>query len=82
MTAETTGSYSQVSFSGTDYGGQLALVLALDILNGQDSGGLLVNYSTKPGLALDDDVGNTHLSAEGWEVDDQFNWVDVVGNND
>ena len=74
--------YSQVSFSGTDDGGQLALVLALDVLNGQDCSCLLVYNGSKAGLALDNDVGDTHLSAEGRKVDNQFNWVDIMGNHD
>ena len=74
--------YPQVSFRGTDDGGQLALVLALDVLNGQDCSGLLVDNFSKAGLALDDDVGNTHLSAEGREVDNKFNWVDIMGDDD
>ena len=27
-------------------------------------------------------VRNIHLSAQGWKVDDNFNWVDIVGDND
>jgi hypothetical protein len=41
-----------------------------------------VNDGAETGLALDDDVGNTHLSAEGREVDDKLNRVDIVGNDD
>ena len=74
--------HSQVSLGGADDGGQLALVFALDILNGQNGGSLLVNHGAETGLALDNDVGNTHLSAEGREVDDKLNRVDIVGNDD
>ena len=74
--------HRQVGLSSADDGGQFALVLALDILNGQDGGSLLVDDSAKAGLALDDDVGNTHLPAEGREVNNQLNWVHIVGNDD
>lgn len=72
----------QIRLGGTNDGGQLALVLALDILNGQDSGSLLVDNGAKAGLALDNDIGDTHLSAEGWKVDNQLDWVDIVSNDD
>ena len=44
-------------------------------------GSLLVDDLTKGGLALDDAVWHLHLAAEGWQPDDQFDGVDVVGNH-
>ena len=41
-----------------------------------------MDNGAEAGLALDNDVGNTHLPAEGREVDDQLNWVYIVGNDD
>ena len=41
-----------------------------------------MDNGAKTGLALDNDVGNPHLSAEGRKVNNQLNWVDVVGNYD
>ena len=41
-----------------------------------------MDNSAKTGLSLNDDVGNTHLSTEGWEVDDQLDWIDIVCNDD
>lgn len=38
--------------------------------------------SSKTGLALDDGVGNTHLSAESGQEDDQLNGVNIVGDQD
>ena len=76
-----TDNHPQVCLGGTDDGGQLALVLALDILDSQNGGSLLVNNGAETGFAFDNDVGNTHLSAEGRKVDDQFNRVDIVGND-
>lgn len=72
---------SQVSLGSTDNGSQLALVLALHVLNRQDSSGLLVDNGTKAGFPLYNDVGNTHLSAKCWEVDNQLDWVNIVSND-
>jgi len=48
-----------------------------------DSGGVFhVDQFTESGLVLDETVGNVHLSAEGWEPDDQFNGVNIVGDDD
>jgi len=73
---------TQVSLGGADDGGEVALVFALDFLDSDDSGGLLVNYSTETGLALDDDVRDTHLAAESGDEDDEFDRIDIVGNDD
>lgn len=58
------------------------MILALDVLDGQDSRGLLVYNRAKASLALDNDVGNAHLSAEGREVDNQLNRIYIVSDND
>ena len=39
---------------------------------------LLVNDCPETGLALDDGVRNTHLAAQGRQVDDQLNGVNIV----
>jgi hypothetical protein len=41
-----------------------------------------VDDRTETGLALDNDVGDTHLAAEGGEEDDELDGVDVVGDQD
>ena len=73
---------TQVSLGGADDGGEVTLVLALDFLDSDNSGGLLVNYSTETGLALDDDVGDTHLAAESGDEDDKFDGIDIMGDDD
>ena len=65
----------QVSLGGGDEGSQLALILAVNILEGDDSGGLLVDDRAETGLALDDDVGNTHLAAKSGKEDNELNGV-------
>ena len=74
--------YVQVGLGGADEGGELALVLAVDVLEGHNGGGLLVDDRTETGLALDDDVWVTHLAAEGGEEDDELDGVDIVGDDD
>ena len=37
---------------------------------------------TETGLALDDDVGDTHLAAESGEEDNKLDGVNIVGDDD
>lgn len=74
--------YVQVGLGGGNEGGQLTLVLGADLLEGDDGSGLLVDDRAETGLALDDNVRDTHLTAEGGEEDDELYGVDVVGDND
>ena len=74
--------YAQVSLGGADEGGELALVLAVDVLEGDNGGGLLVDDRAETSLALNDDVGDTHLAAEGGEEDNELDGVDIVGDDD
>jgi len=71
----------EVGLGGRDEGSELALILGADLLDGDDGSGLLVDDGTEAGLALDDDVGDTHLAAESGEVDDELNGVDIVGDD-
>lgn len=71
----------QVGLGSRDEGSELALILRLDLLDGEDGSSLLVNDCAETGLALDDDVGNAHLAAESGEEDDELDRVDVVGDD-
>lgn len=73
---------SEIGLSGADKGCKLALILAVDILESEDSGGLLVDHGAETGFALNDHIGDTHLAAKSGKEDDQLNGVDVVGNDD
>ena len=53
------------------------------ICDGQARCGLPAYNTSKPGLVLDDAIGNSHLSAKGWQKEDElkkkfrqsyFNW--------
>ena len=72
----------QVGLGGLDEGSELALVLRADLLDGEDGGGLLVDDRAETGLALDDDVGDTHLAAESGEEDNKLDGVNIVGDDD
>ena len=73
---------TQVSLGGADDGGEVTLVLALDFLDSDDSGGLLVDYSTETGLALDNNVRDTHLATESRDEDDEFDGIDIMRDGD
>lgn len=72
----------QVSLSGAHEGGKLALVLALNVLESKDGGGLLMHDRAETGLALDDNVRDTHLAAESRKEDDELDGVDIVSDDD
>ena len=72
----------QIGLGGADEGSEFTLVLRLNVLESNDGGGLLVDDGTETGLALNDDVGDTHLAAEGREEDDELNGVDIVSDDD
>jgi hypothetical protein len=73
---------TQVSLGSTDDGSEVTLVLALDFLDSDESGGLLVDYSTETGLALDDDIRDTHLAAESGQEDDELDGIDIMSDDD
>lgn len=56
-------------------------VFLSDFSQGDTGGGLLVDECSESGLVLNEAVWDTHLSAQGWDVNHQFNWDDIVGNN-
>ncbi len=76
------GELLQVGLGGADEGSQFTLILAADFLDGEDGRGLLVHNRAKTSLALDNDIGDTHLAAESGEEDDELNGVNIVGNDD
>jgi len=76
------GSLVVVGLHGLDDFGELLLVLVLDINEGDGSALLSADELSESGLTLDNAVWNVHLSAESWQVDDDFEWVDVVGDQD
>lgn len=79
---QTRHGYVQVGLRRADEGGELTLVLTLDVLDAQDSSSLLVNDRAETSLPLHNDVGNTHLAAECGEEDDELDGVDIMSNDD
>jgi hypothetical protein len=61
---------------------QLALILPLHLRECQHSSSLLVHHRPESRFTLDDGVGDTHLSAESGEEDNELDGVDVVGDQD
>lgn len=72
----------EVGLGGLDQGSQSLVVLGSNVLQGDDSGSLLVNDCAQSSLVLDNDVGDTHLSAQSGQEDDELDGVDVVGDDD
>jgi len=59
-----------------------AHITSVNIGESQCGGSLLVDDSTEARLALDDDVGDVHLSAKSGQPDNELNGLDVVSNHD
>jgi hypothetical protein len=75
--AERSSTYRRFTFVevGSDRFGKLVecgLVVLLDVGEGENGGGLLVDDGTESRFALDDAVWHVHLSAKGWEPDDNL----------
>ena len=79
---QTRHGYVQVGLRRADEGGELTLVLTLDVLDAQDSSSLLVNDRAETSLPLHNDVGNTHLAAECGKEDDELDGVNIMSNDD
>lgn len=71
----------KVGLGGGDKSGEFLAVLAANILEGQNSSGLLMDDGAEASLGLDDNIRHTHLAAESREEDDELNRVDIVGND-
>ena len=41
-----------------------------------------MNQSSQISFSSNETIWDVHLSAEGWKPDNQFNWIDVSGDND
>lgn len=74
--------HSQVGLGGADEVGKFALVLALHFLEGNDGSSLLVYNGTEASFALDNDIGDAHLTAQSRQENDQLDGVDVVSDDD
>ena len=61
---------------------EIDVVLTADVGEGKSGGGLHVDELAKVGLAADEAEGDTLLSAESGQMDDDLNGVDVVGDHD
>jgi len=71
----------EVSLGSADNVCKFSLVFAAYLLESNSSRSLLVNNSSQAGLALNDDVGYTHLAAKSRKEYDELNRIDVVSND-
>jgi len=58
-----------------------AFIFRSNVGNGDGGGVFHVDQFSESGLVLDEAIGDIHLSAESGEPEDQFNWVNIVSNN-
>jgi len=70
-----------VGFDGLDEFVECASITGFNICDGQARCGLPAYNTSKPGLVLDDAIGNSHLSAKGWQKEDELNRIDIIGNH-
>ncbi len=61
---------------------ELSLISLIDGGEGNDGGSLLVDECPETSLILDNEEGNLHLAAEGWEPQYEFDGVNVTGDED
>ena len=73
--------YLQVGLSGRNQGSKFPVILTANLLDGNHSGGLLVNDGTKARLPLYNDIRNSHLTTERRKENDEFNRVNIMCNN-
>lgn len=71
-----------VDLDSRDQLGEFSLVLGLDLSESENRGSLATDDGTETGLTLDDGVRDTHLAAESGKEDDEFDRVDIVGDDD
>ena len=74
--------YSQIGLRSGNEGGELAIILTANLLDGNNGYRLLVDDRSEASLSLDDDVRDAHFSTEGRKENDEFNGVDVMRDND
>jgi len=72
----------ELGVEGSLEGIEILHVFLLDLGESDASGGLGVAKLTELGLTLDEAVWDSLGSAESWEEDHDFSWVDIVGHDD
>jgi len=69
-----------VSPDGFNNFSQVLLVFVVDFVEGNSGALFSADELSKSGFTFDDAVWNVHFSAQSWQVDNDFDWVDVVSN--
>ena len=71
----------EVSSEGSGQVVKFGFVFLSDISQGNASSVLLVNQSSQISSSSNKTVRDVHLSAKSGEPNDEFNWIDVAGND-
>ena len=72
----------EVSIDGVNEAGELLPVFWLDLTKGDAACGGQTDDLTEASLGLDNAVRDFKLAAEGWEPNNELDWVDIMGNDD
>jgi len=57
-------------------------VLVVHVSEGNSGASFSSDQLSESGLTFNDAIRNIHFSAERWKVNNDFDWVDVVGDHD
>ena len=68
------------SFEVGSKGVQVLLVFFTDLGEGKCSGSLLVDESTESCFSFHEGIRDIVLFAESWEMENKFNWVDIMSD--
>jgi len=74
------GSFVIVSFDDLDDFSQILFVFVVDFVEGDGGTLFSADQLTESGFAFDNAVWDVHFSAQSWKVDNDFDWIDVVGD--
>jgi len=75
------GSFVVVGSDGFDELGQVRLVFGFDVFESNTGALFSADKLSESGFAFNDAVRDIHLSAKSWKVDNNFDWVDVVSDD-
>lgn len=81
MTALLLVLVGEISLCGGHEGGELLVVLASDILEGENRSSLLMDDGSEASLGFNDHVRDAHLAAKCRQEDHELDRVNIVGNH-
>jgi len=75
-------SFVVVGFYGFNEFSEFLFVLVFDFRESNTGALFSADELSESGFTFDDAVRNIHLSAQSWKVDDNFDWINIVSNDD